>query len=271
MTAICQKSLPFAPWMTPASRRMPGVAPVDMADWLQVDDAYAAQMARRIDLLATQRDRVFAMQGSAQDPACELLDTVLERLPGLGFLGPDAVSRDTVTTPDGRKVKIDRDAPMQTLCHLVQEDFCILQQQGAQHMLTGALLCFPASWSLHEKMGQPLLGIHAPVDSYDDTMNRRVERLFAAARAGQPMMRANALIYADPELFHPHRHSDTAREVQRGGYIRSERQSILRLPRTGAVVFSIHTYQIREADLTQAQRAGLKRHPITPSHPETAT
>lgn len=249
--------------MQPASRRLPGVQPVDMADWLQVDDAYAAQMARRAELLKTERDRVLAMQDSAGAAAVELLDLVLAQLPALGFSGDDPV-----TTPDGRQVAIDRDAPLQTLCHLVQEDFCILQEQGGAHVLTGALLCFPASWSLHEKMGHPLLDIHAPVENYDAGMNARVERIFSSARAGRPMMRANALIYADPELFHPHRHSDLQREASRGGYVRSERQSILRLPRSNAVVFSIHTYQIFEENLTPAQRDGLKAHPIEPAYAE---
>ena len=41
--------------------------------------------------------------------------------------------------------------------------------------------------------------------------------------------------------------------------MRSERQCLVRLPQTGAVVFAIHTYVVRMADLTQAERDGLAR------------
>jgi hypothetical protein len=50
-------------------------------------------------------------------------------------------------------------------------------------------------------------------------------------------------------LFQPV--SETAKERREIGdepYLRSERQCILRLPETGAVVFSIHTTVIRAED-----------------------
>ena len=40
-------------------------------------------------------------------------------------------------------------------------------------------------------------------------------------------------------------------------FMRSERQCLLRLPQSGAVVFTIHTYVVRLEDLTEAERAGL--------------
>ncbi len=145
----------------------------------------------------------------------------------------------------------------------MQEDFCILQKQGGEHVLTGALLCFPASWTLSEKFMQPLTMIHVPVDSYDDGMAKRVQRMFDMVRPEQPLWRANALFYVDPALYQP-RSIDDARE--RGGqdapYIRSERQTILRLANTDAIVFSIHTYQIRRESLTADQAATLADTPI---------
>lgn len=259
MDQICQSSLPFAPWMWAPSRRLPGVQPVPLEDWLQLDDAYAGQMARRIQLLQKERAQVLAAPADMLVPCRELLDLVLRQLPGLGF---DCGQK--INCPDGRIVSIDYDAPLETLCHLVQEDFCLLVPEGGAHVLKAAVLCFPASWSLHEKLGHPLLAIHAPVASYGADLNKRVERLFTAAKPGRPLMRANALIYGDAELFHPRRNSDPPRQHGSADFIRSERQTILRLPRSGAVVFSIHTYVVRKEDLTEEQRAGLRRYPIEP-------
>ena len=41
MTAILQASLPFSPWAEPNARRLPGVQPLDPAEWLHVDDAFS--------------------------------------------------------------------------------------------------------------------------------------------------------------------------------------------------------------------------------------
>ena len=41
-------------------------------------------------------------------------------------------------------------------------------------------------------------------------------------------------------------------------YALPERQTLLRLPRTGAVLFAIHTYVVRLSSLTEAELAGLE-------------
>ena len=45
MTGIFQKSTPYE---VSAQSRLPGIAPLDPADWLMVDDAFGAQMAGTI-------------------------------------------------------------------------------------------------------------------------------------------------------------------------------------------------------------------------------
>jgi hypothetical protein len=260
MDEICQKSLPDAPWLTAATRKLPGVQPLDMANWLVVDDAYAPQMAERARLLGTRPGDVLAYQNRARPAAQELYDLVLSHLaqtPGYRFAARHCIR------PDGAQIPLNRAAPLETLCHLIAEDLCILEKHEAEHVLTAALLCFPASWSLAEKFGRPLTTIHAPVDSYSDDMARRVQRLFDAVKPGRPLWRANALSYADPTLYQPRTMAQRRGPETRGHYLRSERQCILRLPKSGAVVFSIHTRQLRMADLTQEQRAGLEAHPLS--------
>ena len=240
MAEILQKTLPYDPF---APRPLPGIGPLDIGDWLIRDEAFGGQMCERARLLATCRDRVLAMDETARPAARELLDLVL----GLAYPGADKVA----VRPDGVRVRVDRDDPLGTLGHLVQEDFCILQKPGDEHVLTGAVLCFPASWTLSEKFMAPLIGIHTPVDSYDAGMATRVQRLFDGVRAGHPLWRFNALWYDDPALFQPRGGDDQRAPVaaDRAGYLRSERQCILRLPQTGAVVFSIHTYVLPRAAL----------------------
>ncbi|SFR48194.1 heme-dependent oxidative N-demethylase family protein [Litoreibacter janthinus] len=256
MEPILQSHLPFAPWMEDRTRRLPGVVPLAYSDWLQVDDAYSAQLAYKARLLREKRAAVLMCDPQCIAPAQELLETALTHLPA-GFSRGEAV-----LCPDGRAIEPDFNAPFETLSTLFQEDFVILQKQGDVHVLTGALLCFPASWSLADKFGKPLTAIHDPVEEYDDMLARKVERMFSAIRVDQPLTRSNALIYADPDLHHPRRGSDALRDAGQTGFIRSERQCMLRLQKTQAVVFSIHTYLVREASLSAKQAEGLRDHPI---------
>ena len=234
MRVILQNALP--PEMT-GEKPLPGVAPCAAEDWLRVDDAYAAQMAYRLQLLAEKTDAVLWCDPDALPAAREVLDAALALVPELGF----AVAAQSVTCPDGRVVPVDWDAPLATLGQLVQEDICLMQKRGAEHVLTGAVLCFPANWRLAEKAGRPLTEIHVPVAEYTADIARRVQRLFDGVRVGRPIWRMNLLEYADPDLHQPYR-----RRVEGAApFIRSERQCILRLPKTDAVVFSIHTYMVR--------------------------
>ena len=238
MTTILHSKLPEE---MQRSTALPGIAPCGSEDWLRVDEAYAAQMARRISLIKTQRSAVLWMDKAAMPAVLELLDEVLQLLPNLGF----TVDDDQVRCPDGRTVQVSQNDPLGTLAQLVQEDLCIHEKRGDEHVLLAAVLCFPASWLLSEKVGRPLSAIHAPVAEYDTKLAARVQRMFDGVQIGRPLWRMNQLWYVDPELHQP-RSVTSPRALADGpngaGFYRSERQCIVRLPKTRAVVFSIHTY-----------------------------
>jgi hypothetical protein len=256
MTApILQDGLPYAlPWTDPATARLPGVQPCALEDWLLQDAVYGAQMAERDRLFATDRAAVHALTPAGLPAARELLDTLLDWLaarPG------HAVTAAQVVRPDGVVVPVDRDDPLATAGRLVQQDLCLLQQAGdGDSVLTGAALCFPASWTLAEKIGQPMTRIHAPVPEYDAGIAARVQRMMAALRPGVILWRTNFNVYAVPALHHP-RPEAAPRIPGARNFLRSERQTFRRLPATGAVVFAIHTFVIPMDRLSPAAREGL--------------
>lgn len=225
-------------------RALPGIAPLHPNEWLLSDDAYAAQMRERARLIQARREDVLALRPEGREAAEELLQHVLDWLvdSGQGF----DVLCDQVRRPDGVMVNVDRTDPLGSLGHIVQDDFCLLQKQGDEHVLTGAILCFPASWRLADKIGRPLIGIHARVPEYDGQIARRVQRLFDGVQVGRPLWRFNRLHYADPALFQPVSRQTPSEELRAGyPYLRTERQCVLRLPKTQACVFSIHTYVLK--------------------------
>ncbi|MFN3645852.1 MAG: heme-dependent oxidative N-demethylase family protein [Gemmobacter sp.] len=255
MTPVLQRHLPQMPWMQPATARLPGIQPVAPGDWLRLDEAFAGQMAERDRLIRDCPQVVHALLPEAEAPARELLDRVLTELPTLGGY---ELAEGTVRRPDGVAVALNRDAPLLTLGRLVQEDFAIHTPEGREHALTGAILCFPASWTLAEKIGRRLTGIHAPVQVYDAQVAARVQRLFDAIRPEQPLWRANALLYQDPALHQPRRENERRPKPAERNYLRSERQCLVRLPQTGAVVFSIHTTVVHVDDVPPEALAAFR-------------
>ena len=233
MKTILQR---FLPDEMRGQKSLPGVAPCAPDDWLRVDDAYAAQISYRLELLEQREEAVLWLDPSALPAAQEVLAEALKILPGMGF----DVSEKEVRCPDGRCVKIDRNDPLRTLGTLVQEDICILEKRNDEHVLTGAFLCFPANWRLAEKAGRPLTDIHVPVPEYDKDIARRVQRLFDGVQVGRPLWRFNRLAYVEADLHQPRK----KREHGIPSFIRSERQCIIRMPQTQAVIFTIHTWTV---------------------------
>lgn len=256
MTEIVQQSLPVAPWMAPHTWRLPGTTPIAAEDWLRRDEVYAEQMALRDRLIAERRAEVYALAEASAPAARELLGLVLAHVardPGY-VVGPEHVRR-----PDGQAIALGA-PPALVAGRLVQEDLLILEKPegAAEHVLSGGILCFPSNWTLAQKLGHGLARIHLPVERYDDEVARRVQRLFDALRPQTPLMRANLIEYDRADLHNPRREFDRHRPAPGARrFIRVERQVLLRLPETGAVVFSIHTYMVRPESLTQAQRQRL--------------
>lgn len=255
---ICQDRLPVIPWRDPALARLPGIKPLAPGEWLVIDEVFDRQMAYRDHLIATRREAVFGEMPQSLSAAEELLRRIcaeLQAVPGY------EVTAGLVTRPDGVAVAPDSDHPLLIAGRLVQEDLCILQRKGAEHVLTAGLLCFPSSWTLSEKLGRPLVSIHRPVERYGDDVARRVQRLFDLMQPDRPLWRANTLVYADPELHQP-RPETAPRRLHGPGprWLRSERQCLVKLPETGAVVFSIHNWVVPFERLDPQDLAALPAH-----------
>ncbi|WP_367651996.1 DUF3445 domain-containing protein [Pseudorhodobacter sp.] len=232
---------------------LPGTLPLN-EDWLLVDEAFAGQMAERDRLLA-EGAPVHGMTDIATDAARETYDIVLEKLARSAAY---RVSADAVTRPDGVTVTLNRTAPLLTLGRLIQQDLCLMLPDGqGEHLLAGAILCFPASWTLAEKLGQPMSRIHVPVPKYDANITRRVQRLLDGLQPDRPIWRMNHNLYAKPDLFHP-RTAAAPRSDAVPHYLRAEHQCLIRLPKTRAVLFTIHTYVLPLTALPPEAIASLK-------------
>ena len=241
MTDLVNQSMPDNPFVG----RLPGTRPVGRDEWLVADDIYAGRMAERDALIATRREAVYRCLPQALPAAHELLDRVV----GIVLSWP-GFSRDgnRITRADGVTVDLDADEPLISAARLVEEDLCILQKLESEHVLTAAVLCYPAGWMLAEKIGRPLMAIHIPVDSYDPNIGKRVQRMFDMVRPDAPICRGNLLFYDDANLHTPRAENNPRPAPVTRAFRRAERQCIVALPQSGAAAFTIHTYIVRNPD-----------------------
>ena len=242
MSLICQGKLPDD---MAELRALPGVQPLEMRNWLRMDDAYGAQMALRVQLLRDIPEKVMAQTTGSEQAISEALELVLRYVVQIqGFERRGAL----MMCPDGRAVSLN-DAPLRVLGQLIQEDICLMQKPDGEgeHRLSAAVLCFPAHWTLSEKIGRTLGRIHVPVDVFTEDIARRVQRLFDGVKEGRALWRFNRA-YAGPQLYQPRDEAEYKHESAENAqeYLRAERQSLVRLPKSGAVLFSIHTYVVAQ-------------------------
>ncbi len=123
MPVILHNSLPFKPWMAAKTRKLPGIQPLDPADWLLRDEVFNAQMAYRDQLLAQRRAQVFQARPNSLPAQQELLETVLDALDS-GY----SHHKSHIIRPDNVQVARNAEAPIITAAHLVQQDLLILEQ-----------------------------------------------------------------------------------------------------------------------------------------------
>lgn len=167
--------------------------------------------------------------------------------------------------------------PMQWLGMQVQEDLCLLDTTDPGFPLVAGCLCFPSMWSLDEKIGRSLLDIHVPVPFFHDKLGLSLMRLMD--RLKEPVWRLNWGIYPTPRLdlepptLPEWEHLLTSIRPEDAGahlYLRVERQTLSRLPKTRAILFTIHTYVgAIEEEARDARRLERMRNVLRTVPPES--
>jgi hypothetical protein len=136
--------------------------------------------------------------------------------------------------------------PLAAAGRTVQEDLCLMvRRDGAWH-LDGAVLCFPSMWRLGDKLGRPAAAIHGPVTGYAAELADRVDRFLDRLEVTKPVWRRNVSLKATHALHLPLA-GEPPDPGNRGpvdgstGWLRSERQTLRKLPASGAILFTIRT------------------------------
>ena len=245
---------------------------------VEIDALYHRQMRDRRRLLDTRHDEVFAATPGSAPARAELLEMLATLLPArhptwFARSGEMLHNRLTGETFDLSHPPHDR---LEVAGRLVQEDLCLIDVSGPEPVLAAAVLCAPSRWRLAEKIGRPLLAVHGPVPFYADRLSKAVDRFMRVLRPGKLVERFNWGIFDDDTLFQP---QPTHRLAGAGAvdadnaldrlFVRVERQTLLRLPRSGSVLFAIrvHSYGLRRVLAEPGAAASL--HSMVRELPDT--
>ena len=202
--------------------------PVEIANWLLRDAEFDLTVQLKKKLLATRRNEVVGLQPGGDEVAQEAAQLVS------AWAGVELASRGI-------------DALVEASL-LVADDLAVLQpvkshDGSEQLLLNAAVVCCPSRWMLSEKMGHNMLAIHEPVAKYADHVGAAVDTYFQRLTVEKPVWRSNWIIQDHPALFQPQIPSGPLVKTPDELWIRMERQTLRRLPKTGGILFTIRGYQ----------------------------
>ncbi|MDE3107160.1 MAG: DUF3445 domain-containing protein [Acidobacteriota bacterium] len=218
-------SIPYVPLDGRDWRFTMGLRPLNVAKWLEFDEHVDDELALKTQLLRERYDDVVATLPGSEEAAAEL---VRELTANLESYHPT------------RSRAISDEHPIVAASRLVQEDLCLLERRDAWR-LSAACVCFPSRWSLASKLGATLDEIHGPVPGYDDALAGPTNAFFDRLGAERSYWRLNWTLLDSPVLHQPRGARRPPSGALSDWFFRVERQTLRRLARSGAVVFTIRT------------------------------
>jgi hypothetical protein len=124
-----------------------------------------------------------------------------------------------------------------------EPDYLLLKPAAnGRFVLLGGCVCFPSSWSLETKLGQPLETVHAPVPGLNDVLGESIHRFLQRMQPGAAWLRPNWGLAATadrsqhPRLARPRLTADATLD---DAWLRIEYQALVPLAQTGGVLFGI--------------------------------
>ena len=228
--------LPPMPTAGAEFRHRVGVRPLDAERWLPRDAETEPTLAMKRRLVAERREDVVARlddeRASALGLAPGLVDDAAEEA------GRLVASWCGAPTP-ASGVDALVDAALATA-----DDLTVLAPTPAGGLVfVAGVVCSPSRWRLAEKIGHDMLTVHAPVSRYGEHIGGAVDTLLARLSPERPVWRSNWTLEDHPALFQPSPPREPLGREPADLWIRMERETLRRLPRTGGVLFTIRGYQ----------------------------
>ncbi len=235
--------------------------------WIEIDHDLGDDLREKARLLKELRAQVYVEEPHSYEAQREVRDTLAAYLCGQH---PDQYTQRgdrlwVAALEQECVLEAPRRPPLECASRWVQEDLCIMQKWEGAWRLSAASVCFPTRWDLPSKLGLPLTDIHGPVPGYEPALASSVDRFFERLKLGKIVWRVNWSLTDLPDLFQPLRPDSAGRVVsvdpRDAGdkvWIRLERQTLRRFPRSDAILFTIRVHRKRLRELRDEPDAAAR-------------
>jgi len=228
-----------------------GLSPLGAGQWIETDNDLGRFHRHKLDQRARHGERVYRACVESLPAQRELAELLLQHLVqqqgALYRIGEGGLHCE----PGGFVAPLDAVEPLWNCSLWVADDLVIMAPRAGTYVLTAASLCSPSHWRLADKFERPIREIHDPIPGFHPALSPGIDRFFTHLRVAHPVVRGNWGVQVGDRLD---RHPD---EIEHSAdpdaplFYRCERQSLLRLPGTGAIAFTIRVYlhpleQLRE-------------------------
>jgi hypothetical protein len=217
-----------------------GLKPIAEAAWLEGGEADPA--ARKGPLLREHPATVWGEVAGSRAGQAEVLELVE------AALGKGAAS----DLP-----------PLLAAAHRTPDDLVLMEKRDGAWRVGAISLCAPTFFSVPAVLGKSLAEIHDPVNGFRGRFLTRLERIFEGLRPGLVLERRNWSVVNSGEPFTPDAGPIRAQiprvapeAAGQALFVRVERQTLRRLPRTGGALFTIRVW-LDPLDAVAGDRARL--------------
>ncbi len=238
-------SLPYFPIDADDFKLTMGLKPLRDESWIEVDTHYDSEIKIKRQLIADQRDAVFASTVEAKSAEAEVLERVQANLSANHpHINPSSV-------PDDRNDLVKA-------ASLIQEDLVIMQEHEGSFRLSSAVVCFPSAWDLARKVGKTMREIHAPVPHVNEEIGNSIDLFFNNMKARKNVQRFNWGLYDNEALFQPdwwraqqNAPDITAENIGEKTFLRVEKQTLQRLSNERDTLFTIRIFNTPLAEVAK--------------------
>ena len=226
-----------------------GILPLDMADWIEVDDDLETYLLEKDRLISDFPEQVFAAEEKTEEAQQEVLDILVSYL--LENYSETYQLRDEALVFGGRIVVLNDTStlPLMIAAKLVQEDLVLMRQQEDGWRIAVGSVSFPSSWDLEEKFSLVLQDVHKGVPGFGPGSRNAhmINRIFDNLPVDQPVRRLNWSAYANPELYHRGKKAVSLSSLNKDTredsiFLRVEHQTLCKLPISGDILFTIRIH-----------------------------
>lgn len=236
------------------------------SEWIRIDSDYLSQVRERKELVR-EKPQLTTRTGHKVDAAiCELYEELMVRYLPARFptifqpTESGGLIFNLVTGSIYPATNLDLLSPAAMLTYMsenVEEDFYLVcpDDTDGQYRLDGHIVCPPGGFLIPARVSESVRELHQPVPGYERNLGLSDDHYFARMIPGDFIGRMNwslqvdgeDMFRADGDNYHP----GTGQEVVATEedpklsecFLRVEHQTLTKLPRTGAVVITVHSYK----------------------------